>query len=228
MKQLLPLLAALAALATLTGCPSFSTMGTARTLPKGRGQFFIAPGATVLQDFQQRDDGSSESFGLPSLEFGGRYGVTDRVELGGKIWMLGMEIDSKFALVRAETPDAGVDVALAPAVSFYPFRSGDTDATYAYFHLPLLIGVNAGGSQLVIGPRVSDLVIRGGGENLNAVMLGGSLGYAWKLGDGFRLLPEVSLAYPIHVTQGGTSSTLSLEPKGAMIQASLGFLFGGD
>jgi hypothetical protein len=226
MKKVLPLLPVLALL--LAGCPSFSTMGTARTLPKGKGQFFIAPGATVLQDFQRRDDGSYESFGLPSIEFGGRYGVTDRVELGGKVWMIGMEIDSKFALVRSDSPDAGVDVALAPAVSVYPFRSGDTDATYAYLHLPLLVGINAGGSQLVLGPRVSDLIIRGGGEDLNVVLLGGSLGYAWKLGEGFRLLPEVSMTYPVHVSQGGTSSSLSLEPKGAMFQASLGFLFGGD
>jgi len=226
MRKLLPLVPALA-LTLLTGCPSFSTMGTARTLPKGKGQFFIAPGATVLQDFQQRDDGSYESFGLPSIEFGGRYGVTDRVELGGKVWMLGMEIDSKFALARAETPDAGVDVSLAPAVSLYPFRSGDTNATYAYLHLPLLIGINTGGSQLVIGPRVSDLFIAGDGENLNVVLLGGSLGYAWKLGDGFRLLPEVSIAYPVQVSVGSNSST-TLEPRGAMFQAGLGFLFGGD
>jgi hypothetical protein len=227
MKKVLPLLPALA-LVLLTGCPSFSTMGTARTLPKGKGQFFVAPGATVLQDFQQQDDGSYQSFGLPSIEFGGRYGVTDRVEVGAKVWMVGVEIDSKFQLARSETPEAGVDVALAPGISVYPFRSGDTDATYAYLHLPLLVGINAGGSQLVLGPRVSDLIIRGGGQDLNVVMLGGSLGYAWKIGDGFRLLPEVSMAYPIHVTENGTSSTLSLEPKGAMIQASLGFLFGGD
>jgi len=149
------------------------------------------------------------------------------VEVGGKVWLIGAEIDTKFALLRSASADAGVDVSLAPAVSFYPFRSGDTNATYAWLHLPLLLGVNTGGSQLVLGPRLSDLIIHGAGEDLNVVLVGGSLGYAWKLGDGFRLLPEVSVAWPVHV-QDNTTSVTSLEPKGAMIQAGLGFVFGGD
>jgi len=225
-SQLLPALAM--ALVTLTGCPSISTLGTARTLPKGKGQFFVAPGAMVLKDFQRTSDGVADSFTLPSMEVGGRYGVTDSFELGGKVWSLGMEIDSKFQVFRAETPDAGLDLAIAPGVSVYPFRSGDTDAVYAYLHLPLLLGINAGGSQLVLGPRLSDLIVRASGENLNVLFLGGSLGYAWKAGDGFRLLPEVSVAWPIHAWEGTTTRFSSLEPRGAMIQASLGFLFGGD
>jgi len=226
MKKLLPLLPALA-LVLLTGCPSFSTMGTARTLPKGKSQFFIAPGGMVLKDFQTDNAGLSESFGLPTVEFGGRYGVTDHVEVGGKVWLLGAEIDTKFALLRSEIPESGLDLSLAPAISLYPFTSGDTNATYAWLHLPLLVGINLGGSQLVIGPRVSDMIITGGGDSINAVWLGGSLGLALKLGDGFRLLPEVSMAYPVAVSVG-SSSTTSLEPKGAIIQGSLGFVFGGD
>ncbi len=221
-------LALLPALALLTGCPSFSTMGTARTMPKGKGQLFVAPGAMVLQDFQRdTTTGRSDSFGMPTVEFGGRYGVTDGAEVGAKVSLLGAELDTKFALRRSETADAGLDVALAPAVSIYPFRSGDTNATYAWVHLPLLLGVNVGGSQLVIGPRVSGMIIAGGGESVRALWLGGSLGFAWKVGDGFRLLPELSMAYPASVSIGSVSAT-NLEPRGALFQGSLGFLFGGD
>lgn len=220
-------LALLTALALLAGCPSFSTMGTARTLPKGKGQFFVAPGGMVLKDFQRDSTGQYESFGLPTVEFGGRYGVTDGVEVGGKVWMMGAELDTKFALLRAPTGDAGLDVALAPAVSLYPFTSGDQDATYGWLHLPLLVGVNLGGSQLVLGPRVSGMLITGSGDDISAVWLGGSVGFAWKVGDGFRILPELSVAYPAHVTVGATTST-DLVPDGAIIQGSIGLLFGGD
>ena len=79
-------LALLPALVLLAGCPSFSTMGTARTLPKGKGQFFVAPGGMVLKDFQRDSNGQYESFGLPTVEFGGRYGVTDGVEVGDLAW----------------------------------------------------------------------------------------------------------------------------------------------
>lgn len=230
MSRRLPLqrlLLLLPAVALLSGCPSFSTMGTARTLPKGKSQLFIAPGGMVLTDFQRDDTGAYQSYAFPSVEFGGRYGVTDRVELGGKLWFLGAEIDGKFALARSPDPEHGLDLAVAPALSVYPFTSGDQSATYLWVHLPLLIGVNTGGGQLVIGPRISDMLIAGAGDTINAVWAGGSLGYAFKLGDGFRLLPEVSVAWPIHVTVGSTADT-TLEPKGALVQANLGFLFGGE
>lgn len=220
-------LALLPALLLLAGCPSFSTMGTARTLPKGKGQFFVAPGGMVLRDFQRDSNGQYESFGLPTVEFGGRYGVTDGVEVGGKVWMMGAEIDGKFALLRAPSADEGLDVSLAPAVSLYPFTSGDQNATYAWVHLPLLVGVNLGGSQLVLGPRASGMFITGSGDDVTALWLGGSLGFAWKVGDGFRLLPELSVAYPAHVRVGADATT-DLEPKGAIIQGSIGLLFGGD
>lgn len=220
-------LALLPTLLLLAGCPSFSTMGTARTLPKGKGQFFVAPGGMVLKDFQRDSTGQYESFGLPTVEFGGRYGVADGVEVGGKVWMMGAELDTKLALLRAPTADAGLDVALAPAISLYPFTSGDQNATYGWLHLPLLVGVNLGGSQLVLGPRVSGMLVTGSGDDISALWLGGSIGYAWKVGDGFRILPELSVAYPAHVTVGASTDT-DLVPEGAIIQGSIGLLFGGD
>ena len=85
----------------------------------------------------------------------------------------------------------------------------------AHHHLAELGGEQAGGGRA------------GGGDTINAVWAGGSLGYAWRLGDGFRLLPEVSVAWPVHVTVGSTAD-LTLEPRGALVQANLGFLFGGE
>jgi hypothetical protein len=86
-SQVKRLLALLPALFLLAGCPSFTTMGTARTLPERRGQLFVSPGYMRLTSFQ-REAGShgAISVGLPTVEIGGRYGVTDRLELGAKAW----------------------------------------------------------------------------------------------------------------------------------------------
>jgi len=228
MKKLLPLLPALA-LVLLTGCPSFSTMGTARTLPKGKSQFFIAPGGMVLKDFQTDNAGLSESFGLPTVEFGGRYGVTDHVEVGGKVFPIGAELNAKFALIRPETP-AGLNLSVGPAASVYAFPSDQDTFTLAWFHLPLLVGFNVGGSELVIAPRISDLMVTGGGDSSNTVFAGGSLGFAWKVADGFRILPEIAFTTPIYyaVEAGGTAVADTIDPRGAMVQFNVGFLMGGD
>jgi hypothetical protein len=218
------------ALGLLPGCPSFTTMGTARTMPKGKGQLYVATGATSLASFQRDPStGRRDSFTIPSLEVGGRFALSDAVEVGGKVWPLGAELNSKFGLVRSATQDAGVNLAVAPAASVYTFSAGSSQAaTYVWLHAPLLIGISVpGGSELTFGPRVSDMLMSSGGDRLNVVFLGGSLGYAWKVGDGFRILPELAFGYPVAASVGGASVT-DFEPKGALIQANLGFLLGGD
>jgi hypothetical protein len=225
-------LALLAAAALLTGCPSFTTMGTARTIPQGSTQLYVATGGVQLRDFRTTDAGALETIGLPQFEIGARHGVSDAVEVGGKIWFLGAELSSKIQLHRSGTPDSGIDVAIAPALSAYPFISRDSSGNdgsvlFAWAHLPLLVGINApGGSQLVLGPRVSDLVAATGGRMTNVLWLGGSVGYAWKLGPTFRVLPEISVAYPV-VVSDGLQTNADLAFGGVMIQGVVGFVFGG-
>jgi hypothetical protein len=228
-KRLLALVPVLA-LGLLTGCPSFTTMGTARTMPKGKGQFYFATGAMALTSFQKDEaTGEVDNFTFPSFEVGGRYAVSDGVEVGGKVWPLGAELNTKFGLVRSSTQDAGINLAIAPAASVYAFSAGSSEtATYLWLHAPLLVGIAVpGGSELTFGPRVSDMLVTSGGDRLNVVFLGASLGYAWKVGDGFRILPEITFTYPVSASVGGSNVT-NFEPQGAIIQANIGFLMGGD
>jgi hypothetical protein len=213
----------------LAGCPSFTTKGTARTIEKGKGQFYVALGGISLQDFKTGSSGTGESLGLPTFELGGRYGVADGVEMGGKIFPIGAELNAKIALVRPETP-AGINVSVGPALSAYPFTTGGNTVTLAWIHLPLLVGMNFGGSELVIAPRVSDLFISNGSDSINTVFAGGSLGFAWKVSDGFRILPEVSFSTPVWyaVKVGGTTTSDQINPQGGIVQAGIGFLLGGD
>lgn len=227
---LTPLLPALSALALLAGCPSFTTMGTARTLDEGKGQFFVATGAVSMRDFQtDASTGASTSFTVPTFELGGRYAVSDRAEVGGKVWPFGAELNTKFALVRSPTPEAGVSLALAPAASVYAFSLADSrNATYLWLHAPFLVGfAMPGGSELTIGPRLSDMLVSGGGTTVNTLWAGGSLGFAWRAGKGFRILPEVSASWPVTTSLRGTGVS-DFEPKGGVVQANLGFLIGGE
>lgn len=226
MKRLLYVLPALGFLA---GCPSFTTMGTARTIEKGKGQFYVAVGGISLESFETNSTGQAKSVGLPSFELGGRYGVAEGVEVGGKIFPVGAELNAKFALVRPAEPQ-GLNLSVAPAASLYPFSNGDNRVLLAWLHLPVLCGLNFGGSELVVAPRVSDLILSDGTSSINTVFVGGSLGVAFKVSDGFRILPEVSIATPVWyaVTSPTASTSNRIDPRGAIVQANVGFLMGGD
>jgi hypothetical protein len=43
-----------------------------------------------------------------------------------------------------------------------------------------------------------------------------------------RLLPEVTLAYPVVGSSVSTATALDLRPKGTVVQVGLGLLFGGE
>ncbi len=226
----------LPALALLTGCPSFTTQGTARVIPKGQTQFQIGVGGQQLRGWSKDTNGTLESLTFPGFELSVSHAVSDTTEVGGKIWLLGAELNSKFQLLRSESPESGIDVALAPAVSFFPFSAQnsageDVTAGFAFVHLPLLVGINmSGGSQLVIGPRLSDTIVwsSGGGssDSANVFWLGGSLGFALKLGDTFRIMPQASVMYPVAVSHG-LDATTDLAFKGAIVQGQLALVFGG-
>lgn len=230
-------LAAAAAAVLLTGCPSFSTMGTARTIPKGSNQFHVGMGGQQLRDWSVTESGTLDNVTVPAFEVGLSHGVSDSVEVGGKVWFLGAELNSKFQLFRSASPTSGVDLALAPALSFYPL-SGENNAGQqtsgglAFLHLPLLLGVNVGGgSQVILAPRLTGTFAWGsasGGTSSTASVLwaGGSLGLALKLGDSFRLMPQVSVAYPFATTRD-LQATTDLAFQGVIVQGQLGLLFGG-
>ncbi len=230
------LFATVPALVLLSGCPSFTSMGTARTIPKGETQFQVGVGAQQLRDWTVSDTGVLESITFPGFELGISHAVSDGAEIGGKIWLVGAELDSKFQLVRSESPASGIDVALAPALSYFPFSANGTTGdkvtvSFLFLHLPLLVGVNLpGGSQLILGPRVSDtmVVASGGGasESANVFWLGGSLGLALRTGDTFRIMPQISAMYPVAASHG-LQTTTDLAFKGVIVQGQLAFVFGG-
>ncbi|HEY7724441.1 MAG TPA: hypothetical protein VH880_03855 [Anaeromyxobacteraceae bacterium] len=208
--------------AALAGCPSFSTMGLARTVPKDTNQIYIAP-TVVGTTVRTSSGGQYETLTLPQFEIGVRRGVTDGVEIGGKIWLLGGAFDAKFQLARG-----GLDVAVDPAVSWIGFKSGSDGFNIVSVYLPILFGVNLSpGTQLVLTPKaISQFYFASGGSSsgsANVLFTGGSVGLAFKLGETTWILPEATVLYP--VLNPGQSSSLSYD--GVVFQAGVGILFGG-
>ncbi len=139
------LVRALALFAPLAcGCVSMMSYGSARTLPPGRFEVFVAP------EYPRY------------FENGVRFGVTDRFELA--LRLPAPQIEAKVQIERSETPHRGVDVAIAPSLGWPAYREYSEDCRGdcwppllgLWLRLPLLIGLNiGGGSQVALGPAVT-------------------------------------------------------------------------
>jgi hypothetical protein len=191
----------------MSGCVS---TGMARTLNKGQFQFSAAPG--IHSSVRLGDLANSEV--RPHAELGVRYGVTDRLDVGGRLFLSGAAVDTRIGLVRAPSLDRGVDLTLAPILSLTNRGTGDDKQLIA--ELPLLLGINPGaGIQVVIGPRVgTTFVVDPGTIGEPKAMVGTSLGVALPLGKWLRVVPEVT----VHTF---------LSNPGPIVLGNVGFLVGG-
>lgn len=216
------------ACASLTaGCPSMTTMGTARTLDAGETQFFVAP------EYSRFSLGG-EPLSEPTVEIGGRYGITDDVEVGARVWLPGYAIDTKIALLRSESEETGWDISVAPALSYLGSMSGTAEGSGYELHvttlyLPLLMGYNlGGGNSVVLGARIADQIWTTEDQadtTANLLYVGGSLSFVWKVADGIRIAPEVALAAPIVESVPGFGTDVGI--GATLFQAGIAFLFGG-
>lgn len=187
----------------LSGC--LAPTGMARTLDPGELQLSVSPGASS-------NPGTDV---LPHLEVGARYGLAEKVDVGAKLTTWAVQGDIRLALQRSPTLESGLDLTLAPSVG-YAFSSPGLNRFM--LTLPLLLGVNMGGSQLVLGPRVLYLFPDNFPSSPARLAVGTSLGAAFPMGGSFRLVPEVTLLFDTSPQPESVSS-------GALV--SLGMLWGG-
>lgn len=209
-----------------TGCVSVSHVQTADTLGAGKFQFALEPGvggAAVISD----ENGSGGLY-YPHVDLAARYGVTDRVDLGVRFGSSLVELQSKFLLTSPDDVDKAIS--LAPSVmGVFLGSDEDPDAvSYMNLTLPVLVGFKtSGGSELVLGPRITGTRLSAGDESVNILSAGASVGYALRVTEGFRLMPEVGVSVPLlgEVDFGGDSEVAS-GFGGGFVQFKLGFLFG--
>lgn len=205
---------------TLTGCPSLSTMQTPRTVPQGQVRFGLGFEAVGIKTAARTDSSTgttipSESVTFPQFELTLRYGVTDNLDIGGKLYLIGAEAGLKYQFLRGP-----LDVAVAPAASYISIgsSSGDTSSSVSatYLHLPVLFGFNLNDNVAIsFGPKflytiasisANDTSSRSSAAT-SGLWLGGYLSLPLKVGHAFWLAPEINVYRPlkedVFVYQGG-------------------------
>ena len=208
-------------LALAAGCAPLAHGGRARVLPVGRNEVTFAPEVTLLSTKI-----TPEGVTLPSLQLGLGYhrGVTQRLELGGRVWGFGVEradlrtwgaaLDAKIQLQWQDPLTGGADIAVAPSGGYHQMKLGGTPEHFAFASVPLLVGLPVGRRhQLVFGPRVAWHAWWGESQRAQRhVFYGGSVAFALALGERFVFIPELVLLWsPIQF--GGEAP--QAEQKGA-------------
>ncbi|HEY1960458.1 MAG TPA: hypothetical protein VGH28_32830 [Polyangiaceae bacterium] len=200
---------ALMLLAT-THCYSYTTLSRAHTVGAGHVEAFAAPEALVVP-------ASNQVAVRPVGEIGARIGVTDRVDLEGRVTTLGGSLAAHVQL-RRDPSRFGVEAMLAPGAAF-------TAPDKLAFELPLVVGVNVGhDDQIVLAPRVVYQLrfdVPGLSRPLGYAFLGGSIGFAWRLVRHFTLMPEASFLGQIWSEPGFASNYAGT----VGVQLALGALF---
>jgi len=211
------LLAVVGLAAVCAGCPSFSTLQTPRTVPEGELRFgALAGGAGALSN----DAGPGPS--SAQFELSARYGLSERVDVGVKLYALGIEASLKWWMVRGP-----LDLAIAPAVSYASFddRMG-TQFNAFYAHLPLLLGWNLSdrvtlsfGPKLMFGYqfRRGD-VVRDDLLLIDGLLIGAYVSVPIRIGRAFWIAPEIN-AYS-NLSNGAVGDT-------TIYQGGIAFMFGG-
>ena len=117
----------------------------ANTLGEGGIQVGIEPGVKVAA--------SSAGAGFaPDMTVSVQGGITDRLDLGGRIGSNIYDFHMKYMFSDPE--GTGPVLSIAPAMSFYAIGTGDGAAMAGHLNLPLLVGLPIGEHQLVFGPRL--------------------------------------------------------------------------
>lgn len=164
------------------GCVSLSTATPGRTADKGTVQVVVAPSVS-RQPIEQVLTGSTRQVVAPQLLVAGRYSVTDRFTLGGRLQATGVHLDTHFGLLRAPADRFGINLSVAPALGA---GLHGLQAT-----VPVIAGFTAAtGFELFLGPRAAVVQPLDFEDPLN-VYGGASLGCAVPVNDRVRLLFEV-------------------------------------
>lgn len=204
-----------------TGCATLGTFQSAETLGQGAWELGIEPSMWGAV--------SGEGSALyPHAGVSGRVGVTEGVDLGGRVGSSGVEFTTKFALSK---PGATMPISLAPSFGGMAISAAGSSVSVLALHVPLLFGIKTGENELVLGPKlhVYSFGASTGGEAAGGALwsLGGSLGYALRLGPTVRLIPELAFAVPTLATgTDGAEAAVGIT-DGALLQIGLGIVIGG-
>ncbi|MEY3211449.1 MAG: hypothetical protein RIT28_1930 [Pseudomonadota bacterium] len=206
-------------LLSLLGCATMGGLGAARTLDAGQTR------ASVGFELGWVD---SQPFVAPlaRLDVGARHGVTDRLEVGVQLgaWPLlirtaHLGLDTKLALHRAPSLQAGVDVSMGLSLQADGVSSAGLRGQAWTAQVPLYVGLNQSEDvQWQLVPRVAVQHLRSdGAAPVTKALFGMSVGMAIQ-SERATLLPNVGLLWSsnpanqlkgLTTLQGGVSVQLN-------------------
>ena len=190
-------------LVVLTGCPSISTLTTAKPIGDGKNEIAASPGvigftAAALgnsTDSKGNTTTTTTTTGTvyaPTLDLMYRHGFGDWFDLGISITGFGnVGVDGKFNLLNT----GFLAVSLDPGVSGVFVGSGDVAGGYVELSLPVLVDFQlANWLTLTVWPKYIGIYAFGtsSGSTVDSFnhFLGGGGGLEFKFGEVFRLMPH--------------------------------------
>lgn len=191
-------LAVAAAVLCAAGCASQTGFGRATTLP--RGELQGQAGLNLTLGAAQTAPGSRTPLPYLDLLAGLHHGLTDDVEVGGRLFGMGIRglgfwgvaADTKVSLLRSDDEGSGGNIAAAAGASYHQIVVGGTPTHLFALTIPLLFGVDLGRDQLVFGPRVMGQVWTGQGQgSIETMSYGLSVAYSIAIGERWELSPEL-------------------------------------
>jgi len=229
--------AALSAVFFFGGCATFGTMQTASTIGQGKTRIALEPSMWGAA-------GGGQSALLPNFAVSMRYGVSDRVDIGGRIGVPapGFELTSKFLVTSPKSKTLAVSI--APSAGGFVLAAGSGGSGtggIVFVQVPVLIGIKLGTSELVIAPKIHDLNIFGiatsssasgsGSGSFNLFSIGASVGFSFGLGKTFKIMPEVAFVKPVvasaQLASGNDQVSQVFDTNGALLQIGVALMFGG-
>jgi hypothetical protein len=206
------------------GCPSFTTVGTARTIDRGRVQWVSGVSEMVVRNPVGDPSEPTSTQKVPMVETGVRYGLRDNVELGAKIWPIGLQADVKVAL-RRSSRDRGLSISVNPALSFEAEPTEHLHSVSAYGTALLGYRIRRhevlaiGGFIARFGTRTWD------GETRHDQVIYGRLavGVSVSVRDWLRVQPQIGIVYPFNPER-----SLGVGFAGPAFAASIGFVLGRE
>ena len=195
-------LTALVTLAASSGCASQIGFGRARTLEPGRQQVsgLMEVDAVTIPT----DDNKPVPLPWFQLGVGYRRGLASGFDLGARAWGFGVPghlsfggaLDAKVQLVRSPFADRGADAATGLTLGYQQVQVGGAPWHVFGAGVPLLMGVNFGKNQFVVGPRAGGFVWTGYGMDTIVVpFFGGSTGVSVEVARKTQLMPEIVVTY---------------------------------
>jgi hypothetical protein len=207
----------------LAGCPSLSTLQTPRTVPQGQARFGFGLEGVGIKTASRTSNGTNvpaTSVTLPQFEFSTRYGLSDNLDIGGKLYLFGAELGLKYQPLRGD-----LDLAIAPAASYLSLSDSSSDGSgnsssssisVTYLHLPLLFGLNLNDNfTLSFGPKLLYAIVSGTASSnsdtasatTRGLWVGGYVSIPIKVGQAFWIAPELNVYRPLNedafIYQGG-------------------------